>query len=151
MTNSLPVRETSPSLGTKLRQGTVPWFEMVGEFICEAIVQASLPRDLNMSLIERYTDGTPLPDGLSQGLRLDVSDGKPSFRVGVFPDERADVIIDVTANAARALNTLRSDDPEYVRLVSNYLNTGEMQMTGDLSALGPVFASVHDPIVQRTT
>ena len=150
MTRYSQESDTSSGANAKLRQGTAAWFEMVGELLCDAAVQAKLSPNLNLSLVERYTDGIALPGGLIQGLRLDISGGTPSFRVGVFPDEVADVVIEVTANAARALNTFRSDDPEYSATLNIYLGSNEMQIAGDLSEIEAVFASVHDPIVQRT-
>lgn len=151
MIKPLPERVVLSAADVKLTQGTEAWFEMVGDLICEAIAQSGFPSELNLSLIESYTDGTALPGGQFQGLRLDIVDGTPSFRVGVLPDEMADVIIEVSADAARVLNTLRSDDPRYPAAIINYLNSNEMQIAGDLSVLEPVFAAIHDNIVQRTT
>ena len=64
------------SADTKVRQGTAAWFEMVGTLMRDAASQASLPRDLNVSLVERYTDGVELFAGLVQGIRLDMRGGK---------------------------------------------------------------------------
>ncbi|MGJ8530820.1 MAG: hypothetical protein ACSHYC_01465 [Alphaproteobacteria bacterium] len=138
------------STGAKLEQGTTAWFEMVGALLCEAAVRARLSPTLNLSLVERYADGITMPNGLVQGLRFDISAGTPSFRVGVRPDELADVRIEVTAAAAKVLNTLRSTDPEYPAAVNRYLDTGEMRVDGDLTPLGAWFADTHDLIVDRT-
>lgn len=134
----------------KLCQGTTAWFEMVGTLLCEAAMHAGISPKFNLSLVERYTDGVTLLGGLVKGLRFDIRSGIPSFRVGVLPDERADVTIHVTAAAARTLNTLRSNDPDDPIATNRYLATGEMQVEGDLSPFGAWFAEVHDPIVDRT-
>ena len=134
----------------KLHQGTAPWFEMVGTLLCEAASRARLSPELTLSLVERYTDGFRLPGGLVQGLRFDIRSGTPSFRIGVRPEELADVMIEVTAAAAMTLNTLLSTDPAYSAAVSRYLETGEMRVTGDMSPLGAWFADTHAPIVDRT-
>jgi hypothetical protein len=75
----------------KLPQGTLDWLEMAGTLMHEAASRADLPSDLNVSLVERYTDGAKLSDELVQGIRFDITGGQPSFRVGVLPDEQADV------------------------------------------------------------
>ncbi|WP_220444976.1 hypothetical protein [Paraburkholderia sp. DHOC27] len=90
----------------RLQQGTVEWFEMVGVLMCEAASQSGLPSELNLSLVERYTDGVALSENLDQGLRFDIVRGRPSFRVGAQHGERADITIEITAAAARALNKL---------------------------------------------
>ncbi|MGB3166635.1 MAG: hypothetical protein WBA68_07670, partial [Alteraurantiacibacter sp.] len=59
----------------KRHHGTTAWFEMVGALLCEAAMQAGLSPNLNLSLVERYTDGIALPGGLIQGLRFDISCG----------------------------------------------------------------------------
>ncbi len=134
----------------KLRQGTTAWFEMVGALLCEAAMKACLSPTLNLSLVERYTDGVTLPGGSVQGLRFDIRGGVPSFRVGVSSDERADATIHVTAAAARTLNSMRSTDPDYPTIVNGYLATGEMRVDGDITPFGAWFSEVHDPIVDRT-
>jgi len=60
---------------------------------------------------ERYTDGIELDSGLVQGIRFDISAGKPSFRIGARLDDAADVTVLLTAAAARKLNLLYSSDP----------------------------------------
>lgn len=135
----------------KVDHGTVAWFDMAGRLLCEAALQAGLPTDLNVSLVERYTDGVDLSAGLVQGLRLDIIGGKPSFRVGAQPDERADVMVEVTAAAARKLNSLQSADPNYHTARDNFLRTGEMRVDGDPTRLGGWLDAVHDPIVDRTS
>ena len=138
------------TIPTKIRQGTIAWFEMVGTVMAEAARRASLPGDLTVSLVERYTDGVLLSEGLVQGIRFDIVGGKPSYRVGARPHEPADIVIDVTAAVARELNTLRSTDPQYKTALDHVLSTGEMRVHGDISRLGDWLAMVHDPIVDRT-
>jgi hypothetical protein len=50
-----------------------------------------VPRDADALeyIVERYTDGVELFEGLVQGLRFDILKGKPAFRVGVRQDARA--------------------------------------------------------------
>jgi hypothetical protein len=92
----------------KVRQGTAAWFEMAGTLMLEAASQAGLSSNLSVSFVERYIDGDELSNGLVQGLRFDIIDGRSSFRVGVRPDERADITVEITAAAARELNRLYS-------------------------------------------
>ena len=54
----------------KVHQGTKEWFDMVGTLMFEAASQAELPPELNLSLVERYTDGVELSEGLVQGIRF---------------------------------------------------------------------------------
>jgi len=134
----------------KLPQGTLPWFDMVGSEIVKAAKRVGLPPDFSLSVIERYTDGAELGDGLRQGLRIDVADSALTYRVGVFWEERADVMIEVTSLTARQLNLLFGDDPDYRRTLEEVVAQGAMRVTGDLGPLGPVFDSAHDGIVIRT-
>lgn len=134
----------------KIPHGTAAWFEMVGTVMSDAVRRANLPTDLTGSLVERYTDGRVLSYGLVQGIRFDLVGGKPSYRVGARADEQADIIIEVTAAAARELNVLRSADPRYKTALDRFLRTGEMRMHGDISRLGDWLATVHNPIVDRT-
>lgn len=138
------------AIHTKIRHGTIAWFEMVGTVMADAARRANLPTDLTVSLVERYTDGSVLSDGLVQGIRFDIVGGKPSYRVGARADEQADITIEVTAAAARELNMLRSADPRYKTALDRFLRTSEMRMHGDISRLGDWLAAVHDPIVDRT-
>ncbi|NDW07872.1 hypothetical protein [Jiella pacifica] len=135
----------------KQPQGTVPWFEMVGAEMSRAASRSGLSPDLTVSLVERYSDGTELGEGLVQGLRFDIVAGKPSFRVGVRPDERGDVTIVVTAAAARRLNALYGGDPTYPAARAAFLASGAMRVDGDPSRLGGWLETVHDPIVDRTS
>lgn len=135
----------------KLRQGTMAWFEMVGTLMVEAASRLGLSPELNVSIVERYTDGIDLSEGLVQGLRFDILSGKPSFRVGARRDERADVTIEITAAAARELNNLRSADPNYRASLDKFVSTGEMRVDGDTSQMGSWINAVHDPIVDRTS
>jgi len=134
----------------KVQQGTAEWFEMVGTLMSEAASQAELSPELNLSLVERYNDGVELSDGFVQGLRFDIVRGKPSFRIGARRDERAEITVEVTAAAARELNTLHSADPKFQAARDRFLKTGEMQVDGDLSSMGKWLEEVHDPIVDRT-
>ena len=133
---------------TKIPQGTPAWFEMVGTVMRDAAERAGLARGHTVSLVERYIDGVELGDGLVQGLRFAIVDGTPSYRVGVRPDERGDITVEVTSAAARELNRLRGDAAVAAR--ETYLRTGELREDGDLSRLGTWFAGTHDPIVDRT-
>jgi hypothetical protein len=123
---------------------------MVGQLMVEAATASGLSPDLHLSLVERYSDGTELSEGLVQGIRFDIRGGVPSFRIGVGREERGDVTIEITAAAARELNRLRSDDPSYPTTREGFLVTGEMRVAGDPSRLGAWLAAVHDPIVART-
>lgn len=134
----------------KLQQGTAPWFDMVGVEIVRAAMQIGLSPDLHLSVIERYIDGSELQEGLRQGLRIDVIDGALTYRTGVHSDEIADVVIEVTAKAARKLNLLLSVDPDYEAALAAAVSLGDFRMCGDLGPLGPVFQQAHDPIVERT-
>jgi hypothetical protein len=137
-------------MSTRLAHGTEAWFEMVGRLMCEAAARAVLPPDLHVGLVERYLDGVPRSDGFVQGLRFDIRDGQPYFRVGALPDEEADVTVEVTAAASRELNTLYANDPRYVAALARMQASGELNVHGDLAVLGAWFASVHDLIVERT-
>jgi len=134
----------------KIRQGTLEWFEMVGELMLEAAERSGLSPHLDVSLVERYVGGAALTDGLFQGLRFDIRAGKPSFRAGARKDERADITIDITPDAARRLNLLRASDPDYGPLLDRLLQSGDMQIDGDPSRLGGWLREVHDPVVERT-
>lgn len=134
----------------RLHQGTVAWFEMVGRLMCEAASQSGLSPDLNVSLVERYTDGVELSDGLVQGLRFEIVGGRPSFRVGAQHGESADITIEITAAAAGALNNLYSADPSYPAALETFLSIGEMRVDGDPAQMGGWLRAVHDAIVDRT-
>ncbi|NII53908.1 hypothetical protein [Luteibacter sp. SG786] len=134
----------------KLRHGTEAWFEMVGNLMCEAALRGGLAPDTNVSLVERYTDGATLSEGLVQGLRFDIVDGVPSFRAGARPDERGDITIEITTAAAKSLNLLLSADPAYGAAADRFMQSGAMRVHGDLSRLGAWLQYVHDPIVART-
>jgi hypothetical protein len=134
----------------KVADGTTAWFDMAGSLTCEAALQAGLSPALNVSLVERYTDGIELSEGVVQGLRFDIVGGNPSFRVGARHDEVADITVEVSAEASRALNSLYSADPNFGPAFANFLSTGEFRVDGDLAQLGTWFNAVHDPIVDRT-
>jgi hypothetical protein len=137
-------------VNARLPHGTAAWFQMVGTLMCEAAMQAGLPADFDVSLVEWYTDGIQFQDGLTQGLRLDIRGGKPSYRVGALPGERADVTVEVTAAASRELNSLYGADPRFQSALARLQGSGDMKIDGDLGRLGDWFAQVHDPIVERT-
>lgn len=134
----------------KVPHGTKEWLEMLGEQMCEGASRANLPADYNLSLVERFTDGKALPDGLLEGFRFDIVNGKPSFRIGVGPDERGDITILLTWGASRGVAGLYAADPEHQALFERYLSTGEMQIDGDFAALGSWIPPVHDAVVDRT-
>lgn len=134
----------------KIAHGTMAWFEMVGRLVCEAADRAGLPPDLRWSLVERYRDGSTLPDGRLQGLRIEIQNGTPSFRIGVGPDERGDVTIEIRREVARELNLLYSADPAFAHARDRALRTGEMRVDGDLAPAAAWLEAAHDPIVDRT-
>jgi len=134
----------------KLTQGTPGWFHMIGETLVDAATNANLPDDMNLSFVERYSDGEEIGDGLVQGIRLDIRGGKPSYRIGAGRDERGDLNVLVTAKAARMLNSVPSGDPRYGELQDRYQASGEWHADGDLSGLGDWLEATHDPIVART-
>lgn len=134
----------------KIRHGTVEWFDMVGTIMVKGAERAGLPADLSISLVERYTDGIALPGGMVQGLRLEIVTGKPSFRFGAYPDERADLLVEISAAAAKTLNTLQSADPRYRVALDEFVQRGEMRVAGDITRLGDWLGAAHDPIVART-
>lgn len=134
----------------KLCQGTIAWFEMVGTLMCQAAARAGLASDLNLSLVELYTDGAPLCGGFVQGLRFDIRDGISSFRAGSCLDEEADIRIEITSAVARQLNSLYSADPRYQSALNRFLKTGQMRVDGDLTQMGSWLQTVHDTIVDRT-
>lgn len=134
----------------KLSQGSLAWFDMVGDEIVKAAAQHGLPPDLHMSMIERYRDGAELENGLCQGLRIDVADGNLEYRTGVRADETAEIVIEVTGPAARRLNLLFSADPDYRRTLAEAVAQGELQVSGDPGPLAPILDMAHDGIVRRT-
>lgn len=134
----------------RLVQGTLGWFEMVGELMCEAANAARPPSDLNISLIERYVDGVTLPNGFGQGLRFEIENGVPQFRSGCGPEESGDVTIEITAAAARTLNLLLSSDPMFAAAQGEFVDSGEMRISGDFAPFEGLLGDVHDRIVART-
>ncbi|WP_292560853.1 hypothetical protein [Mesorhizobium sp.] len=134
----------------KLHLGTMAWFKMIGTLMCEQASTAPLPQEMNVSLVERYSDGAELAAGLFQGIRFDLIAGKPWFRAGVLAGERGDVTIEVTIAASRKLNALRSTDPNYLAAIDCLQAAGQMRVDGDLSRIGDWLKAVHDPIVDRT-
>ncbi|MGD0107501.1 MAG: hypothetical protein ABSC06_26200 [Rhodopila sp.] len=66
----------------KLRHGTMAWFELVGTLLCKAALNFGRSPELNLSQVERYTDGVELSEGLVQGMRFDTWEpGHPSGSV----------------------------------------------------------------------
>lgn len=135
---------------TRILHGTPEWFNMVGAVMMDAARQAELRPGLSVSLVERYTDGAELGPGLFQGLRFEIAGGKPRFRLGVQPDERGDITVEVTKAASYALNTLRGDDPLFHVAFAAVQANGELKVDGDLAQLGTWFSVVHDRIVAKT-
>jgi hypothetical protein len=72
---------------------------MVGTLVCGAVSRAGTMPNRNGSLVERHYDGVTLSDGLLQGIRFDIRDGQMSFRVGVRPEERGNVTIEVARDS----------------------------------------------------
>ncbi|MQT15440.1 hypothetical protein [Segnochrobactrum spirostomi] len=139
------------STASKIPHGTLPWFHMVGTVMCEAARNAGLSPDLTVSLVERYSDGEALSDGLVQGLRFDIVAGRPTYRIGALPAEPADIEIEVSAAGARALNLLSASDPRYPETLGRLLDGGDLRVTGDIARFGTWFgAALHDAIVERT-
>jgi hypothetical protein len=135
----------------KLPHGTASWFEMVGTVMAEAALNAALSSHHQVSFVERYTDGVELSKDLVQGLRFEINEGTPSFRVGARRHEHADVTVEITSSAARKLNALHSADPAYLTARDELLRSGEMRVVGDPSRMGAWLDTVHDPIVDRTS
>lgn len=48
----------------KIPHGTPAWFDMVGSLLIAAASRAGLAPTLNVSLVERYSDGALMGDGL---------------------------------------------------------------------------------------
>ncbi len=134
----------------KIPHGTAEWLEMLGEEMCAGATAANLAADYDVSLVERFTDGKALAGGLVEGFRFDIIGGKPSFRIGVAPDERGDITILLTWAASRGVARLYAADPEHQALFEHYLQTGEMQIDGDFAALASWIPPVHDAVVKRT-
>ncbi len=136
--------------GIKLQQGTAAWFEMVGTVMSEFATRAGVSSGGDVSLVERYTDGFELSEGRVQGIRFDITGGRAKFAVGVAPSDQADVTVEITAAAARELNSLHSDDPAYREARERFLHSGKMRVDGDITRLGAWLDAAHDPIVDRT-
>ena len=134
----------------QIRHGTAAWFAMVGGVMRDAALQAALPSDFRLGLVERYTDGSPLGPGLVQGLRFDIAGGAPAFRIGALANETADITIEVTSAASHALNRLYAADPAYGAALAAFQASGALRIEGDLARLGAWFGAVHDRIVART-
>lgn len=135
---------------TKHLQGLRDWFEMIGTMLCGAISRNEPDPDLDWTLVERYSDGATLDDGLVQGIRIDIRGGKVSYRVGVRPDERGDATIEVTSATARALNLVHNADPGFDRAREAALGAGSLRIDGDLTPLAAALTRTHDGIVDRT-
>ncbi len=132
----------------RIPQGTPDWFEMVGKVMSDAADRAGLSPDHNVSLVERYSDGVDFGDGLFQGFRFDIVDGKPSYRVGVRPDERGDINVTVASAVARRLNQLGNAEAATAR--EDFIRTGKIREEGDLSRLGDWFPATHAKILEQT-
>lgn len=134
----------------KLPQGTAAWFDMVGNELVRAAAEVKLPPDLRLSVLERYTDGAEIEAGVRQGLRIDVADAAIVPRTGVYDDEVADVMIEVTAGLARRLNLLLSSDPSYADTLETATAMGDLRVSGALGPIEHVFRLAHDRIVKGT-
>jgi hypothetical protein len=134
----------------KTTHGTIAWFEMVGALLEQAAREAALAPDVAFRFVERYTDGADLGDGRVAGLRFEIAGGKTTFRVGVRPDERGDLTVEITAAGSRLLNTLYGDDPAYGPAIADLKRTGALKVDGDFRRAGRWFVDVHDRIVART-
>lgn len=135
---------------SKLPQGSHEWFEMVGAIVCEALNRTESLSTSGWTFVERYSDGKALRDGLVQGIRFDVRGGVATYRVGVRPDERGDVTVEVTVAAARVLNLLYSDDPQFDSARETAVAVAALRVEGDLSLIAAVLAQTHDSVVDRT-
>jgi len=135
---------------SRLVQGSHAWFEMVGTVVCNALNEGRPYSSFGWAFVERYSDGGRLADGLIQGIRFDVREGVATYRVGVQPDERGDVTIEVTAIVARALNLLHTGDPHFDSARERAIDTGALRIEGDLSPIATALAQTHDHIVDRT-
>ena len=133
---------------SKILQGTAAWFEMVVVIMRDAALQAKLSPSMNISLVERYTDGVEFINGRYQGIRIEVQNGKPSFQVGVRTDEQADITVELTSAAARQLNMEYISESQAIRKA--LLKSGEMRVKGDPSMMGSWMDATHDQIVDRT-
>ncbi|ATE67254.1 hypothetical protein [Rhizorhabdus dicambivorans] len=134
----------------KIKHGTTAWFEMLGEAMCDAAAKAGLPSDFTISVVEHFVDGAELSDGLFEGFRFNIVNGKPSFEIGARREERGDITLDVTKACSRELNMLHTDDPRYQAAVGRLVGNGEMKVDGDVSRLGSWLGPVHDIVVDRT-
>lgn len=134
----------------KVPHGTREWIEMLGAELCAGAARANLPSDYNVSMVEHFTDGATLDDGLVEGFRFDVKGGVPEFRVGVKPQERGDITILMTWAASRQLASVYGADPEHHRLFESFLSDGAMEIEGDFSALASWLGPVHDKVVDQT-
>jgi hypothetical protein len=142
-------KETT-DMKNKTTHGTTAWFEMVGMLLEYAAREAALPPDYAFRFVERYTDGADLGDGRVVGLRFEIAGGRSSFRVGVRPDERGDLTVEITAAGSRLLNTLYGSDPAYRPAIAGLKRAGELKVDGDFRHVGRWFHEVHDQIVERT-
>lgn len=130
-------------------QGSREWFEMLGTLMVEAAGLVPLPD--RVTFLERYRDGTDLGESRVQGICFDVADGRATYRVGVRPDDRADIEVSVTREAARSLNLMLSTDAGHDAARARYAESGELTLVGDSSPLAALLALLHDPVVRRTT
>ncbi|GAB0120233.1 hypothetical protein [Acidisoma sp. 7E03] len=85
-----------------------------------------------------------------QGLRFDLVNGVPAFTIGVEEGERGDVTLEISAAAARELNSLYTSDPAYHAALARMAESGEIRVTGDLSPMMDWLHAIHDPIVDHT-
>jgi hypothetical protein len=134
----------------KTMHGTIAWFEMVGALLEQAAREAVLAPDVAFRFVERYTDGADLGDGRVAGLRFEIAGGETAFQVGVRPEERGDLTVEITTAGSRLLNTLYGDDPAYGPAIADLKRAGALKVDGDFRRAGRWFVEVHDRIVART-
>lgn len=135
---------------TRYIAGSLEWLNMVGAVLQNAAESAGLPASQTISLVEHCIDGPEIAPGLVQGLRFDIRNGMPSFRVGVEPDEVGDITVHVTPEVAQRLNQLYTSDPALEQVQQEARVRDELRVQGDASKLGAWFPASHDEIVRRT-
>ena len=136
---------------TKLAYGTMEWFRMVGETMCQAALDSHLPSDVNYSLVEHFVDGDEWSDGLFEGYRFEIAGGKPMFRLGARPGEVADLILRVRRDASRAMHKLHGHHPEFMATIEKFTDSDDFVVVqGNLADLFELLGPIHDVIVDKT-
>jgi hypothetical protein len=93
--------------------------------------------------------GLNRPRALSRDNVLTSSVASALSELGARQDERTDITVEITAAAARELNTLKG--AQYQAAHDHFLSTKEMRLQGDPSSMGAWREAVHDPIVDRAS